>query len=383
MKFKKIDWNIVKTNMSSFLFCIFLWVFMIVFFMSPKSEYSENEKRVLQNMPEFTFNSLSNGSYGKNFEKYLSDHFSYRKFFIGFNAYYDLYSGRNGSNGIYKGKQGYLIAKPVVPKYDSLDKNIKKINSFCKSVNIPSYIAIVPSCGHVMDNNLPYNHMKYHDAEILDKLKSEIENYIKYINLEKVLRSQREKEVFYKTDHHWTTQGAYIAYLECCSAMELSPKDETLIDKTSYSGFYGTSYSKSGLWLSHPDSIDIWRYKDEDKINVTISDGADGIKFSDSFFFEERLKEMDKYPVFLDGNHSLVKIENSNSPNKKLLIIKDSFAHSIVPFLSQNFREIYMVDPRYYKSSITEIIKSNDIDCLLVLYGIDDIVNDGNILWIK
>ena len=379
---KKVNLSFIKVNLPSFIFCFFIGILMVIFLVSPREEYSESEKRVLQAFPEFRLDNIANGSYGKDFEKYLSDHFSCRKFFVGLNAYYDLYSGRNGANGIYKGKEGYLIPKPTAPKYASLERNIKKINSLSENIDVPCYISVVPSCGYIMDHNLPYNHLKYYDGEILEKIIDYLGKNINYVDLENQLRQQHEQGIFYKTDHHWTTKGAYIAYIELCNALGIESKAESEFEKYRYNNFYGTSYSKSGLWFSKPDFIEIWEYKNMGDICVEINDGETNI-LNDSLFFEDHLNKMDKYPVFLDGNHSFVKIENSAVEGGSLLIIKDSFAHSIIPFLSQNYKDIYMLDPRYYKSSVTEVIKKNNIDTLLILYGIDNIVNDTNISWIR
>ena len=113
-------------------------------------------------------------------------------------------------------------------------------------------------------------------------------------------------------------------------------------------------------------------------------DTTDEVKTNDSFFFADHLQEMDMYPVFLDGNHSLVKVTNEDAPDKKLLVIKDSFAHCMVPFLSEHYSEIYMVDLRYFRSTpISQLIEQNDIDETLILYGLDNLINDTNVMWLK
>ena len=110
--------------------------------------------------------------------------------------------------------------------------------------------------------------------------------------------------------------------------------------------------------------------------------GKDPVE-SDSMFFPSHLEEEDKYPVFLDGNHGYTKITNPGAPLGKLLLIKDSFGHCLAPFLAEQYQEIYMIDLRYYKNSLTELAEQEGIDQVLFLYGLDNMVNDTNFVWIK
>lgn len=356
---------------------------MIYFLAAPKYEYSENEKRELQPRPKFTIETLMNSSYGRNFEKYLSDQFPVRKFFVGFDAYFNLFTGRNGSSGIYRGGSNYLISKPVKFNKSSLERNIRKLNSFCESINIPAYMAVIPSTGKIMDKELPMVHLEYKDDKIFQSIINSLSPKISYIDINALFEKNKDKELFYKTDHHWTSLGSYITYTEYCNRLGLNPVNQKDFTKKEYGGFYGTSYSKSALWNTHSDIITIWENPFQNNIKIYIDDGAQGTTTSESLFFYNHLEKMDKYPVFIDGNHGFVKITNDKVNDGRLLIVKDSFAHSIAPFLCANYHEIYLIDPRYYKAPITDIIKNNSVDTLLILYGLDNIVNDTNIVWVK
>ena len=111
------------------------------------------------------------------------------------------------------------------------------------------------------------------------------------------------------------------------------------------------------------------------------SSGGEAIS-SDSYFFREQLKNDDKYPVFLDGNHSLVRIKNSNAKGGRLIVVKDSYAHAAVPFLSQNYSEIIMVDLRYYKKDVSALVEDEKADAILLLYSIDNLATDKNLAYL-
>lgn len=376
--------NQIKKYAPAIVFCAFVAVMTILFWVLPKQDFSPDEKRVLESPPSFTLKSLSDGSFGKSVENYLSDHFAGRKLFVGLNAYYNLYSGRNGAEDVYLGSDGYLINQPVVFDQDKLQKNVDRINSFVQNANVPTAMAVVPSTGYIMDQKLPAVHKPYHDGEMLDFLSSSLDSSIQYVDLSQPFLDHREQaELYYKTDHHWTSEGAYLGYQTLSSALGYTPESRDQYQIERHGGFYGTTYSHSGYWLTAPDTIEIWRNPALTGISVRIEETGKPALESSSLFFPLHLEEADKYPVFLDGNHGYTKITNPDASKGKLLLIKDSFGHCLAPFLTEQYQEIYMVDLRYYKTSLTQLIQKEKINQVLILYGLDNMVNDTNFVWLK
>ncbi len=374
----------LKRYAPTLLFCVFIAVMTVLFFVLPKQSFSPDEKRVLEENPKFTLDSLADGSYGKSVENYLSDHFPGRKFFVGLNAYYNLYSGRNGSSDIYFGKDGYLINAPITWNQENLQKNLDHINTLAQQISAPVAVSVVPSTGYIMEDKLPSVHRPYHDQEILQEVSSSLDPSIQYIDLQQAFQEQSgEQQLYYKTDHHWTSAGAYLGYQILGQQLGFTPTERDVYQVETCGGFYGTSYSHSGYWLSAPDTIELWHNPQLTDISVRIEEtGKDPVE-SDSMFFPSHLEEEDKYPVFLDGNHGYTKITNPDAPSGKLLLIKDSFGHCLAPFLAEQYQEIYMIDLRYYKNSLTELAEQEGIDQVLFLYGLDNMVNDTNFVWIK
>ena len=382
MKYAKT--NKFTDNLPTILFCLFLFVMMVLFLVLPKKDFSENEKRVLEETPQFSWQTLSDGSFGKSVESYLSDHFAGRDFFVGLNAYYDLASGRNGTSGVYCGEDGYLINTPVAYDKDNLQKNLSKINQFAEGLEIPVRMMVAPSTGYIMQDKLPRIHNPYIDDEIFRNIQTSLSQKVDFINLMgPFLQNKEDVQLYYKTDHHWTRDGVYLAYQIYCESAGLSTASADEFNVQTYPDFYGTTYSRSALWGSEPDVLRVYEPKESEGYHVLIDDGAEGKKESDTLFFKSHLEEADKYPIFLDGNHSYEKITNKNGNGKKLLLIKDSFAHCLAPFLVENYSEIYMIDLRYYKSSLTQLVQDETIDEVLVVYGLDNIINDTNIVWLK
>ena len=374
----------MKRNILILIFCVFIGIMMLLFFLVPSKDYSSNEKRYLQQMPKFSWASLTDGTFGKDFEKYLSDQFAGRQFFVGLNSYFDLFSGRNGANGIYSGDDGYLMNLPTAIDQKNIQKNIEKFNNFQTIVNQKINFMVVPSTGYIMDDKLPKLHDVYHDGEILDWISRDLNQAFNFLDMTQDFKTEKENaQLYYKTDHHWTSKGAYLAYQKFCSSVGLNAIPESDYDKKIYPDFYGTTYSKSALWMKQPDNIEVWQSKRPQDITVEIADSEQETKTGNSLFFPEHLSEDDKYPVYLDGNHSFVRITNKASDGGKLLVIKDSFGQCLAPFFADNYSEIVMVDLRYYKQPLSELVQQEGFDDIFVVYGLDTFVTDNNIVWLK
>lgn len=363
------------------LFGVFLGAFGLMYLVLPLQRFSVNEKRVLQSAPALTSRNLFNGKFGTDFETYLSDHFALRDIFVGMNSYYDLGTGRNGVTGIYAGANGYLIETPVEYEQQNVDKNIEAIAKFSAEVGIRPDFMLVPSVGYIYDDKLPALHFPYTDDKIIASIESALGESVDPVDLIQPLKAGKDEEqLYFKTDHHWTGRGAYVAYQAYCAEKKLQPVSMDRFRVQAESGFYGTTYSRSALWLSGPDTIELFWDKSDPKFRVEIPDNK---KTYDSLFFLSHLNEPDKYPVYLDGNHGYEKITNKSAKGGKLLLIKDSYAHAIVQFLAENYSEIYMVDMRYYRESLTELVKENGIDSILFLYGVNNFVNDTGLPLMK
>ena len=340
----------------------------------------------MQKFPDANVEKVLSGEFGSEFETFFADQFPQRNTWVGINAYTTLAEGNNGASGVYNCKNGYLINKPVSTE-NNLDKNIGAVADFAKSIDTPTTVMLVPSTGYIADDVLPTFHDKYNDDEDISKISSTLsKDKIGFVDLRERFKSEYKNgsQLYYKTDHHWTTKGAYTGYQELCKALGVTPIDDSTLKKDSYPGFYGTTYSSSGFWLTPPDNIEIWSNPNNSSknISVKITEGAN-IKTSGSMYFTDHLKEDDKYPVFIDGNHALTEITNTNAKNGTILLIKDSFSHSLAPFLAENYSKVVLVDLRYYKESVSDLVSAYNPEQVVVLYGIDNLATDTDIVWLK
>ncbi len=369
-------------HFTAYIFLAFIASFAIMLIVLPKQSYSQNEKHSLAPFPSFSFDSLFDGSYFKGIETYVSDHFPLRTAFVGINAYYNLFMGENGANGVYKCKDGYLIATPSEFNESRCRQNTERLAGFADEKRLEASFLIIPTPGYILEDKLPENHEKYHDDEIFGIIKASCGN-ADFIDLRSDFnKNKSDTDIYYKTDHHMTTAGSYLAYLSFCAYKGIVPVSD-FSETEILTDFYGTNYSKSGLWFEKPDEIEIRRSASNNEYEVVIDD-VDEKHTYDTLYFYEHDGNMDKYPVFLNGNHAVVTINNKSCDNgKRLMMIKDSYAHCFATFVCENYEEVCMVDLRYYRGSVSDIIENDGITELMYLFSAENLAGLSDIAWLK
>ena len=395
----------------AFLFAGFVLVMMGWFIFNTVSyfangtqnEYSPSEKRILADFPKVLsddsdsksfgenfldgYKTVASGEFGKGFETFFADHFPDRKLWVGTNAYANLFEGNNGANGVYYCGDGYLINKPV-PEDNKISDNLEMLTDFKSDIgSTPMTAMFVPSTGYIVSDKLPLIHNSYNDDRYLDDINSVLNDAdIATVDLRDSFKTAYNNgdQLYYKTDHHWTTRGAYVAYKQLCNklGLEATPESEFNIEK--YENFYGTTYSKGGFWFNQPDTVEVWNNPKNtgDNISVLIRDGNKE-KSQNSMFFHEHDSDDDKYPIFIDGNHAYTEITNKNAKNGTIIVVKDSFSHCMAPFLAENYKKVILVDMRYNSLDITALTQREKPEQVLVLYGIDNFAEDTDLghLW--
>jgi len=217
------------------------------------------------------------------------------------------------------------------------------------------------------------------DTLLNSVLELESQSTLNPIPLYDAIYSHRNEYIYYRTDHHWTSRGAYYAYVEICNKLGFNPRTLDEFEITTVSeDFLGTMYSKSGAKWSKPDSVEIFE-DTRNKYSVTLDESIE----SDSMFFTDHLAKKDKYSIYLDGNHALTKIVNQNGNGKKILLVKDSFAHALAPLFAADFSEVHMIDLRYYRGSVSNYMDENRIRDVILLYGATNFMTDANLSFIR
>lgn len=377
-KRKKLDQNFYRI-LSGVSMGIII-IIMVAFTISPKAEKSISENRTLQQKPKMTMQSLLTGKYSKDYGKYLSDQFPARESMIKGKAKFDLLLGRKELNGVYICKDGYLMEGFTEASPEVTDAKIKAINNFVsQNPKLNVSMMLVPNKVEIYKNLLPKNTPSDSQKAYLDKVKEKVDKKVNFVNLITPFnRIKNSTQLYYKTDHHWTTDGAYKGYEEFSKSRDISPAQEKSFTKSlATDKFLGSLYYKNGAQIGEPENIILYLKEKPYPLLVKYYDTKEKVT---TLYDADKLKGKDKYEIFTGGNHSQIKIRTNVKTKRKLLLIKDSYANAMLPFLINDFAEINVVDLRYYTGTMADILNNNEVTDVLILYNVNTFNTDPSIL---
>ena len=354
----------------STVFVVLILYVSIINQLKSDEKVSMLENRNLKQMPEFSLKSVFDGDFTSEYEGYVSDQFINRDSWIKLKAKIDILCGKKKINNVYIGKDNYLFEQFKESGKEDTEDKINVINEFKeKNKDININFMLVPTAGAIYEENFPDYAPQDNQNNYINKIKSSLNKDIKFIDVYDDLRKNKDNYIYYKTDHHWTTDGAYIAYDSMCRQLNIEPvKKEDFDIKTVTDDFKGSLYYKLGAGIGDNDSIKVYVPKEPSNILV---DFIDEQHKSASLYNNSKLDTKDKYEVFMNGNHEHVKIKTLGNYDKRLLIIKDSYANSFIPFLTSHYGSIDVIDLRYYTDDINKIIEGEDITDILFLYNVN------------
>ena len=378
---RKIDRKII----AAVLFGLLLFSLAIGGLVQKDKTFSETEKRVLASFPKLSRSAIADGRWEKDFENYAQDQLPLRNAWVGLYAYFTHGAGQNGTDGVYVGADGYIMQTPTAENDRNLVSNLRYLTAFAEKTQKPTYLLAVPQTGYVLEDKLPNRHDAYTDDALFSRIAEKTADGITLVDVRSLFASRKDDtQLYYRTDHHWTSGGAFLAanaFLHAAGRPQLAAEQFVPEDVT---GFYGTTYSKLGMWGKPADTMSLWHIRGA-QLHVEVSDlGKPDVTRADDVFFRDHLEKYDMYPVYLNGNHSFTHIVNDAVGDGTLLLLKDSFGNTLATELAAVYHEIWMVDLRYCRTqSVSEWIADKGVDAVLINYGLDSLVHDTNILFLK
>ena len=359
-------------RMITVLFCAFIGSFFLLNLLLPDKDFSEKENRSLQTLPKFSFSSLSSGRFATQFEDYCSDQFAGRDGWIEMKAFSELAQGKRQNNGVFLCDGDRLLQPYSAPDDTLLQSAVTAANSLA-GAGVPATLALVPTAAQLYGELLP------HGAENDDQRKTIDDAYAQTLlhtaDIFPALSAHSSEYVFYGTDHHWTSLGAFYAANALRSSWGLPEIEESALSpKTVSESFCGTLYSSSGFFWVTPDTMQTLIDVPEDAYVVRYE--TNGTEQTLPVYNYDKLSIKDKYTFFLGGNIPRAVVHTGTEDAPSLLILRDSYADSLVPFLLDSFSEIHLIDLRYYAGSVTDYISEQGIDRILLLCSTDNFCTD-------
>ncbi len=393
------------------LFVLFIMGFFLFDLFSPDKVYSEFENKKLQQKPDLTVESFFDASYGTTYETYINDQFPLRDQWITVKSIAEIGLGKLENNNVIYGKDGYLFEKlQIIPEPNAsagsnvanqmqIDRNQRFMNEFFEMYDLPVTFALAPNSYAVMTDKLPAGTNMPDQEVMIPEIYNSFtpDDDLTFLNFLDTLREHQDEYIYYRTDHHWTTLGAYYAYVDYCKAKGFEPVSLDELNANEVKDFYGTYYSKCKkpgqkndviTWYDIP--VEEFRFtgdtSNEDLLKqceVTEWNGVPMLS-TDTMYQLEQFDTRDKYAAFTWGNNGLTQIISTDNRSKgeeptRLLLIKDSFANSMIPFLTYHYDEIWVMDLRSTPVSMKQMLSENEFTDIFVMYNFTSFLTDTDI----
>ena len=347
------------------VFVLFLTGMAVCSLLQPDRSFSELENRNLRPVPELTAKRFTSGRYMTEAEEYVSDQLVLRDGWVALKALGERLTGKQENNGIYFAAGDTLIRRIGEPDLLLLEENIETMNAFASGTDAQVLFGLIPSAADIWRDRLPTGAPTADEQAWIEEITGRMT--APAIDLSAALRRHSQEAIYYRTDHHWTSLGAFYGANAIFEAAGLEPL--LLSDyrrQTVSEGFLGTNYSSACAWWAEPDTIEV--YVEEDGKQVTSN--FTGREEPGRLYAVERLDTKNQYAYFLGGNQPLCVIR-SQAKGPKLLVLRDSYTDCLAPFLSERFQEVHLFDLRYNRLSPADYIREQGIDMVLILYSFE------------
>ena len=361
------------------IFILVLLCVMLINLIVPDRQSSDSENRVLASSPKFDLTTIVAGDFAGQFENWMSDQFVGRGLLRGVKTTLSRLGGSRMENGVYLGKDGQLLEAVELPDQEHLSANLDSIRSFAESYpDIPVSMLLVPDAACVLSDSLPALASVEDQTQMISMVQRNLGESVNWIDAVSVLNKHKSEKIYYKTDQHWTALGAFYVFQEAAPVLGITEDvSDKYVSYTVSDSFNGLLAAQCGVGLGEKETIDIYAPTQGDP-DVIVS-YVDGAKRTTSLYDSSKLETRDQYSVYLGGNTSVLDIRTVSTSRDRLLVVKDSFANCFVPFLAPYYREIVVVDPRYYSGTITDLMDTYRITDVLFLYSGNTFFTDNSI----
>ena len=382
------------------LCAVLLFGFSLVNIVWPKRTQLELENRKAAQLPAFSMSALLDGSWQSGFARWMQDQFSLRDAAVNTQRAADEVLFRKAEEGgILLGKDRWMFTKLFTvddATRKQLAKNVQAVSEF--AANHPGKVTflLAPSASVIYPEKLPAGAPMVDENAMLDEIFAKVGQSAGIIDLRELFAARKDEYLYFKTDHHWTPNGAYRAYEAFCAQKGLTPFDRDAHESATVTGFEGTHYSATRLWNVEDDTITYYPLDNLMTVYRITGEAAYEPETTENLINTMKFNTRDKYAAFLDGNNGYSVIEGDGeclgvsfrystiegNGTGSILVVKDSYANSFIPYLTANYAKIGVVDFRNFKYGLDSTIEKEGYDEVLVLYNFQTFIADTNLIYI-
>lgn len=356
------------------IFFLIVFVFAGCLVCNHDKVLSTTENRLLATFPELSWNTIKSGKFMNGFETFVNDQLTGRDWFVQLSTKTKIALGQKDINGVIIDSDKLYTKFDILTDDDTkrIEKNMKYLVQFIDN-NPNAYFGIIPTAIGINDIQYPN---KLNQQEFIVDIYNQIPE--RTLDIYNILNMKSDEYIYYNTDHHWTSLGAYYTYAGIAQDIGYTPHDKSEYTISEIStNFTGTTQAKLNVNISH-DTIDIWQINPENIYERIINN----TETYDSIYDMDKLDTSEPYAVFLGGNNGEIVVTNksirADRQGTKLLMIKDSFAHSLVPFLLDEYEEITLIDLRYVSMiGIQSLVDTEQYTDIIIMYNIENFVTEN------
>ena len=375
----------MRNKIITVIFIMYILFFAIGSIVVKDRVFSDMENRNLAQFPKVSAKSVFAGDFSDEFESYMSDQIIFKDFLVKLKVTENRALNQTNVNNVYFADGMYI--RDYKENTAQIDKNVGFVNEFAESnPDLSVTWLIAPNACYVYEDKLPAYAQVDSQKDTINHIKEMTDASINLVDVSDELIENKDRYIYYKTDHHWTMNGAYIGYKALCDAVGIEAVAESDYSiRVASDEFLGTLYSDAPVFNAKEDEIILY---EKNGGSYTVNYEDEGF-IQDSLYNYDNLLIKDKYQTYLDGNHAIIRVVNNNydlkddGHNDRVIVVKDSYAHSLLPLLADNYKEMIVVDLRYYhEKTVSDLAKEEEISDIIFINNIDFINSDDNFLWL-
>ena len=351
----------------------------------PKRDMIELENRKAAQFPAFSVEALLDGRWQSGFARWMQDQFLLRDAWINTQRAADeIVFQKAEEGGILLGKDQWMFTKLFTiddATRQQTAKNVQAVAEFAARYPGKVTFLLAPSASAIYPEALPAGAPMADENALLDDIFAQVGENAAVIDLREPFTAHKDEYLYFKTDHHWTTNGAYRAYEQFCALKGLTPFDRDAHEAVTVEDFQGTHYSATRLWNVENDTITYYPLPNQMTIYNITGEAQYEPMTTENLINTDKFATRDKYAAFLDGNNGYSVIEGDGEGS--ILVVKDSYANSFIPYLTANYEKIGVVDFRNFKYGLDSTIEREGYDEVLILYNFQTFIADTDLIYIS
>ena len=370
-------------------FLCFLVIYTIGDCFARAKKFDEYENRTLAQFPPLSWEDLVSNKWTQDYETYVQDQFLLRHEWITLKSFAEGLLLRTENNSVIYGEDGYQFYKftqlntgtdGVTPQ---LEQNTAFLTRFAARHPGKVNVMLIPSAANILADKLPAGAPVLDENPLMDAFFAQVGEVAEVIDVREAFRDRKDSYLYYRTDHHWTTDGAYLAYQNTADVLGTGAFDPTAHTAVEVDGFTGTNYNKSLKHDTEADTLTYYALDNPLTIKQLLPDGSEYSADKGGLYDLEKLDTRDKYAMFLRGNNGYSTIAGDAANGRRILVIKDSYANCFVPFLTADFEQIDVVDLRFWKYNVETLMELFGYDEVLVLYNFQTFTSETTLFYLN